>query len=102
MWFFDISYQDISTGRFLEPNQEFPFPQADTLYVHGSTQLDSSPCSLIRTLSVQKVALGILLVKKEYIVGRKTHKTLLLCLYLVLHINILLIKMRNTVQMEYM
>jgi hypothetical protein len=54
MWFFDISYQDISTGRFLEPNQEFPFPQADTLYVHGSTQLDSSPCSLIRTLSVQK------------------------------------------------
>lgn len=54
MWCFDISYQDISTGRFIEPNQEFPFPQADTLYVHGSTQLDSSPCSLIRTLSVKK------------------------------------------------
>lgn len=53
-WFFDISYQDVNTGRFLEPNADFPFPTGDTLYVHGSTMLDSSPCSLIRTISTPK------------------------------------------------
>ena len=53
-WFFDISYQDVNTGTFLEPNAEFPFPSGDTLYVHGSTMLDSNPCSLIRTISTPK------------------------------------------------
>jgi len=53
-WFFDISYQDVNTGRFLEPNADFPFPSGDTLYVHGSTMLDSNPCSLIRTISTPK------------------------------------------------
>jgi len=53
-WFFDISYQDVNTGKFLEPNAEFPFPIGDTLYVHGSTMLDSNPCSLIRTISAPK------------------------------------------------
>jgi|Laugresu1bdmlbsd_1035121.scaffolds.fasta_scaffold04927_3 hypothetical protein len=53
-WFFDISYQDVNTGKFLEPNADFPFPSGDTLYVHGSTMLDSNPCSLIRTISTPK------------------------------------------------
>jgi len=53
-WYFDIAYQDIGTGTFLNPSAEFPFPQGDTLYVHGSTMLDSNPCSLIRTTATQK------------------------------------------------
>ena len=53
-WFFDIAYQDIATGTFLNPTAEFPFPQGDTLYVHGSTMLDSNPCSLIRTSASPK------------------------------------------------
>lgn len=53
-WFFDIAYQDIETGTFLRPTAEFPFPQSDTLYVHGSTMLDSNPCSLIRTSAAPK------------------------------------------------
>ena len=53
-WFFDITYQDVNTGKFLEPSAEFPFPTGDTLYVHGSTMLDSNPCSLVRTISAPK------------------------------------------------
>jgi hypothetical protein len=53
-WFFDIAYQDVKTGRFLEPTPEFPFPKGDTLYVHGSTMLDSNPCSLVRTIATPK------------------------------------------------
>ena len=53
-WFFDVSYQDVNTGKFLEPSAEFPFPTGDTLYVHGSTMLDSNPCSLVRTISAPK------------------------------------------------
>ena len=53
-WIFDVSYQDMATGTMLKPNDEFPFPTADTLYVHGSTELDGNPCSLIRTLAVPK------------------------------------------------
>ena len=53
-WFFDVSYQDVNSGKFLEPSTEFPFPTGDTLYVHGSTMLDSNPCSLVRTISAPK------------------------------------------------
>ena len=28
-WFFDISYQDVNTGKFLEPNADYPFPLGD-------------------------------------------------------------------------
>lgn len=54
VWFFDIAYQDIQSGKFLDPTAEFPFPLGDTLYVHGSTMLDSNPCSLIRTTATPK------------------------------------------------
>jgi hypothetical protein len=53
-WFFDVAYQDMNTGKFLEPSTDFPFPLGDTLYVLGSTMLDSNPCSLIRTISTPK------------------------------------------------
>lgn len=53
-WFFDVAYQDVNTGKFLEPSADFPFPLGDTLYVLGSTMLDSNPCSLIRTISTPK------------------------------------------------